>query len=340
MVSNKKEFDRDLLIKARGSLADELDAEKTSESATSPEQNIGGNQSPTSGGKVGWIGGALLCVLALSVGGYLIASSGSRSNAETLEQTQTSQRNTTDNESTKEETANEERSPETNQTVPELPFKVGGFDAADRPIPELPEILIPNTPNANSRAGYPDDPVNVPTTGPYMVIEGGIFYLRGRVSSENVRQHLIADAMELIPAEGLVIEYIIDNNDPWYDGDGIPAFLNDRVLFRSGSNTVSEEFTPIAVIGTSYLATDPNNKIRIIGHTDDVGDADSNLALSRLRAEAVAELFAELGAPGEQIIVEAKGETEPIADNTTEAGRKANRRVDFSIRTETSKSSG
>ncbi len=217
------------------------------------------------------------------------------------------------------------------QAAPDVPFEVAGVDALGRPIPALPETLVPTTPDAAARPGYPDDPVNAPDSGPYTVIDQGVFYLRGNLASENLRQLLITRVLKLMPAEAVVIEYGLAENDPWYLGGPIPTFLNDNILFETGSNTIKPEFMPIAAIGTNFLTLDPNNRIRIIGHTDDAGDAEENLELSRLRAEAVADIYFSLGASREQIIVEAKGEAEPIADNSTEAGRQANRRVQFEV---------
>ncbi len=71
--------------------------------------------------------------------------------------------------------------------------------------------------------------------------------------------------------------------------------------------------------------------MEIAGHTDSQGGEQSNLALSQARAEAVL-----LGLQGRRVLVGALtakgyGETRPIADNATEAGREANRRIEFTL---------
>jgi len=76
----------------------------------------------------------------------------------------------------------------------------------------------------------------------------------------------------------------------------------------------------------------PNLKIEIIGHTDDVGDDGSNLRLSQSRAQSVLNYLSEKGIDGSRLSATGKGETEPIADNTTEEGRAQNRRTEFLIR--------
>jgi outer membrane protein OmpA-like peptidoglycan-associated protein len=60
-----------------------------------------------------------------------------------------------------------------------------------------------------------------------------------------------------------------------------------------------------------------------------VGSAESNLALSQKRADAVATYLATQGVAKERVSAKGYGETKPIGDNATDAGRAANRRVEF-----------
>lgn len=72
-------------------------------------------------------------------------------------------------------------------------------------------------------------------------------------------------------------------------------------------------------------------RLRIAGHTDDVGSEENNLALSRERATAVKDYLVQYDIDGSRFIVEAYGEARPIADNDTEDGRALNRRVELEI---------
>lgn len=76
-----------------------------------------------------------------------------------------------------------------------------------------------------------------------------------------------------------------------------------------------------------YLAEHKDKKLLLTGHTDSSGPEDVNMELSRDRANDVKARLRKAGVSSEQIIVKAKGETEPKADNSTMSGRKANRRV-------------
>ena len=79
------------------------------------------------------------------------------------------------------------------------------------------------------------------------------------------------------------------------------------------------------------LAGARNSEIRIllVGHTDDTGSSKQNADLSEARARAIAKIFADQGFAKDQIFYQGAGETLPIADNRTESGRQANRRVEI-----------
>lgn len=80
-----------------------------------------------------------------------------------------------------------------------------------------------------------------------------------------------------------------------------------------------------------FLRDNPSIKIRITGHTDDVGSEKANQRLSEGRANAVRDEIVRRGIASERIEAEGKGESEPIADNATEEGRAKNRRVEITI---------
>ncbi|QHV96417.1 OmpA family protein [Spirosoma endbachense] len=76
-----------------------------------------------------------------------------------------------------------------------------------------------------------------------------------------------------------------------------------------------------------YLTEHKDKKLRLTGYTDNSGPDDVNMRLSRDRANDVKLKLRKSGINNEQIIVQAKGEADPKADNSTISGRKANRRV-------------
>ncbi len=72
-------------------------------------------------------------------------------------------------------------------------------------------------------------------------------------------------------------------------------------------------------------------KIRVEGHTDNVGTADFNQKLSRARAAAVADWLVKHGVDKQRVVAEGVGLTRPLEPNDTDPGRAANRRVEFHL---------
>ncbi|PQA85691.1 OmpA family protein [Hyphococcus luteus] len=81
----------------------------------------------------------------------------------------------------------------------------------------------------------------------------------------------------------------------------------------------------------ALLADCPNTRLEITGHTDSLGQARDNLRLSLERARVVRDFLISAGAPAETVTADGAGESEPIANNATEAGRERNRRIEFEI---------
>ena len=69
----------------------------------------------------------------------------------------------------------------------------------------------------------------------------------------------------------------------------------------------------------------------VTGHTDDVGEAASNISFGLKRAQSVAKILKDNGIASSRIQTGSKGEAEPVADNSTEDGRHQNRRVVITV---------
>ena len=72
-------------------------------------------------------------------------------------------------------------------------------------------------------------------------------------------------------------------------------------------------------------------RVRLAGHTDNIGKAEDNRALSQARAESVRQQLIAFGCQPESIRAFGYGDTMPVADNETEEGRQLNRRVEITI---------
>jgi outer membrane protein OmpA-like peptidoglycan-associated protein/tetratricopeptide (TPR) repeat protein len=91
-----------------------------------------------------------------------------------------------------------------------------------------------------------------------------------------------------------------------------------------------ESKTELATL-IAFLQKNPNINIKINGHTDDVGDNDHNLDLSKRRAKSVYQYLIEQGISDQRIGHEGYGELKPISTNDTPEGRAKNRRTEFEI---------
>lgn len=101
------------------------------------------------------------------------------------------------------------------------------------------------------------------------------------------------------------------------------------ILFETGKSTVRPESMPTLKEIAAALTQHPELRVRIEGHTDNVGSADANLKLSQARAAAVKDaLVKEHGIDASRLETAGLGDTKPMADNKTPEGRSSNRRVE------------
>ncbi len=114
-------------------------------------------------------------------------------------------------------------------------------------------------------------------------------------------------------------------------GEGIKVTFESGILFDVNKAALKEEskreLERLAVILNKYEDTN----ILLEGHTDSTGPEDYNMDLSIRRAQAVANYLASLGVNPTRFTVMGYGETQPIASNDTEEGRRLNRRVEIAI---------
>jgi outer membrane protein OmpA-like peptidoglycan-associated protein len=108
---------------------------------------------------------------------------------------------------------------------------------------------------------------------------------------------------------------------------GVVVTLGD-VLFESGQTELREEAMASLVEVVDLLQSEPDKNIRIEGHTDSVGEAETNLEISQRRADAVLNALVSLGVDAQRVTTQGMGEDFPIASNETDEGRAQNRRVD------------
>ncbi len=111
---------------------------------------------------------------------------------------------------------------------------------------------------------------------------------------------------------------------------GLVLTLGD-VLFASGKATLLPGARRTLDKLVTFLKENPERKVLIEGHTDNVGSSAYNLDLSLRRAEAVKEALVAQGIDPERIVAQGYGEIYPVASNADAAGRQRNRRVEIVI---------
>ena len=115
-------------------------------------------------------------------------------------------------------------------------------------------------------------------------------------------------------------------------GEELILTMPQDILFAVDSAVVRPDLQRDLQVISRNLIDNPNSQIFVIGHTDNTGSAAYNQGLSERRAGSVSAILRNNGVPASRINAIGRGLTQPIADNSTAAGRAQNRRVEIIIR--------
>lgn len=114
-------------------------------------------------------------------------------------------------------------------------------------------------------------------------------------------------------------------------GEGIEVTFDSGLLFDFDSDRIR----PAAAANLTELARSLNkfgdSNLLIVGHTDSQGDDAYNQALSYRRANSASAYLQSQGVPSTRVSTSGRGESEPVASNSTDDGRQKNRRVEVAI---------
>ncbi len=151
-----------------------------------------------------------------------------------------------------------------------------------------------------------------------------------------VKNDMVPDSLHVF--HGPIAFNLSELKDDTEEMDKLAEYIKAHAIelhFETGQSKIdlnAEERQEIADIA-KYLDKVDGATCLITGHTDNTGDSANNLVLGQNRANSVKEyLIKNAAIPENKIIATSKGETEPIADNTTEEGKAKNRRTIITIK--------
>lgn len=126
--------------------------------------------------------------------------------------------------------------------------------------------------------------------------------------------------------EGAQVETITDSNDL----QAVKVTFDSGILFETNKSDLNAASRKSLQELSTILLENPTMDVSIMGHTDNTGTLAVNQRLSLERAQSVASYLRSNAVPAAQITdIEGKDYSEPVADNSTVAGRAANRRVEI-----------
>jgi outer membrane protein OmpA-like peptidoglycan-associated protein len=115
------------------------------------------------------------------------------------------------------------------------------------------------------------------------------------------------------------------------DGDNITLSMPGNVTFATNSSDLSPAFFDVLNSVGKVLAEYEQTVVEVAGHTDSTGSDAYNQGLSDRRANSVSSYLSGQGVIDQRLITLGMGESRPVADNGSTAGRQANRRVEITM---------
>ena len=114
-------------------------------------------------------------------------------------------------------------------------------------------------------------------------------------------------------------------------GDYLIVNMPQDVLFSIDSAALRPDLIRDLQSVGANLNRYPNSRIEVIGHTDNTGDDEINVPLSKSRAEAVADYLVSQGVPAGSVSADGAGSSQPVTSNATADGRAQNRRTEITV---------
>jgi len=114
-------------------------------------------------------------------------------------------------------------------------------------------------------------------------------------------------------------------------GDNITLNMPGNVTFATNSSDLNADFFNVLTSVSKVLTEYDQTIVEVAGHTDSSGSDAYNQSLSERRSGSVAQYLQNQGIDNQRLIEIGLGESMPVADNSTSAGKQANRRVEITM---------
>jgi OOP family OmpA-OmpF porin len=177
------------------------------------------------------------------------------------------------------------------------------------------------------------------------IVRGDVIQVRGNTgnkSSRSIISRILADKLDGEGTFNIEVSYkeeldpIASIPSPEECVAQIDKILaQTKITFEPGSSAVDDAGRATIDLIADVLKTCVNVSAEIAGHTDSQGSEELNSRISQSRADAVRASLVTSRIPPERLTAVGYGEAKPIADNGTEEGREANRRIEFTLSADT-----
>jgi OOP family OmpA-OmpF porin len=166
--------------------------------------------------------------------------------------------------------------------------------------------------------------------GGELAVNGNSVRISGQVGNEAERQQ-VASALATAAGPNFLVKNALRGGGNRQQ-ELLDQALADRIIeFESGSATLTAAGRAILDEMVVAMKQVGDQQVQVIGHTDDVGRREANVALSLQRAIAVKAYLEAAGVAADNLSVQGFGPDRPVADNSSPEGRARNRRIEFRV---------
>jgi outer membrane protein OmpA-like peptidoglycan-associated protein len=177
----------------------------------------------------------------------------------------------------------------------------------------------------------PTSPQQLSATEPGRIIELSLTSARlvGGLATDALADDMLNVVRTVFPDLEVDDSQVVDESFP--AATTMTIRLSAPDLFAYNSDELNNAYLPLVDQLAAAAIAQENWKIEVSGHTDDTGPAGGNQRLSEGRAAAAAQRLIDQGVSSDRITSVGRGEDQPVAPNSSDAGRLANRRVEFTL---------